>query len=62
MPIAPLDGFKIFWGLLPYRLNYIRTFVERNMLAFLIIFLFTFSFILDPVTAFIFKLFTGIAI
>jgi Zn-dependent protease len=62
IPIPPLDGFKVFWGLLPYRFSRLRSFIERNMFLFLIIFLLTFSVILDPIVAFLFKLFTGIAI
>lgn len=61
IPIPPLDGFKVLWGILPYRFNNLRSFVERHMFVFLIIFLLTFSAILDP-TAFLFKLFTGINI
>ncbi|MES2059440.1 MAG: site-2 protease family protein [Patescibacteria group bacterium] len=60
IPIPPLDGFKVFFGILPQRLVHIRSFVERNMLVFLIIFLLTFSIILDPLVAFLFRMFTGI--
>jgi Zn-dependent protease len=62
IPIPPLDGFKVFWGLLPYRMARLRTLIEKNMLVFLIIFLLTFSIILDPIVAFLFHLFTGITI
>ncbi len=62
IPIPPLDGFKVLWGILPYRWSHIKTLIERNMLVFLIIFMLTFSIILDPMVAFLFKLFTGIAI
>ncbi len=60
MPIPPLDGFKVFTGLLPYNLRYIKEYIEKNMLLFVIIFIFGFSFILDPIVSWIFKLFTGI--
>ena len=62
IPIPPLDGFKVFWGLLPYRFNRLREFIERHMLVFLIVFLLTFSVILNPMVSFLFKLFTGIEI
>lgn len=61
MPIPPLDGFKVFTGLLPYNLRYIKEYIEKNMLLFIIIFIFTFSFILDPIVFWIFKLFTGVS-
>ena len=62
IPIPPLDGFKVFWGLLPYRFNRLREFIERHKLVFLIVFLLTFSVILNPMVSFLFKLFTGIEI
>lgn len=62
IPIPPLDGFKVFWGLLSYRFAHWRAFVERHMFVFLLIFLFTFSLILDPITSLLFRLFTGIHI
>jgi Zn-dependent protease len=61
MPIPPLDGFKVFTGLLPYNLRYIKEYIEKNMLLFVIIFIFGFSFILDPIVFWIFKLFTGVS-
>ena len=60
MPIPPLDGYKVFGGLLPYRLRYIKDFIEKNMLLFVVIFIFTFSMILDPMVFWLIKLFTGV--
>ncbi|HEY4512855.1 MAG TPA: site-2 protease family protein [Candidatus Paceibacterota bacterium] len=62
IPIPPLDGFKIFWGILPYRLHHIRDFFQKHMLLFIIIFLFGFSFILNPIVTWLFQLFTGISL
>jgi Zn-dependent protease len=60
MPIPPLDGFKVFTGLLPYNLRYVKDYIEKHMLIFIIVFIFGFSFILDPVVFWMFKLLTGI--
>lgn len=61
MPIPPLDGFKVFGGLMPQRFYAIRQFIESNTLFFIIVFIFTFSFILSPIISWTFGLFTGIS-
>lgn len=60
IPIPPLDGFKIFTGVLPYNLRYIKEYIEKNILIFILLFIFGFSFLMDPVVAFVFKLMTGV--
>lgn len=60
MPVPPLDGFKVFGGLMPARFYQARQFMERNMLAFILIFIFAFSFILSPIISWLFTLFTGL--
>ncbi len=60
IPIPPLDGFKVFTGLLPYNFRYIKEYIEKNILLFILIFIFGFSFVLDPIVAWLFKLLTGI--
>jgi len=62
IPIPPLDGSKIFWGLLPYRFHQVKEFVDRNMLVFIIIVIFSISFILDPLVFKLFALMTGVSI
>lgn len=62
IPIPPLDGFKVFTGLLPYNFRYIKEYIEKNIILFIIIFIFGFSFIMDPAVGFLFKILTGVAI
>jgi Zn-dependent protease len=60
IPIPPLDGFKVFTGLLPYNFRYIKEYIEKNILLFIIIFIFGFSFIMDPAVTWIFRVMTGV--
>jgi Zn-dependent protease len=60
IPIPPLDGSKIFFNLLPPRFNYVRTYIERYSIFFiLIIVIFLWRFI-APVVPLLFSLFTGL--
>jgi len=61
IPIPPLDGSKILWGLLPYRWHPVKDFIERNMIAFIIVVILTISFILNPIVSTLFSLLTGIS-
>jgi Zn-dependent protease len=60
MPVPPLDGFKVFTGVLPYRFRYIKDWIEKNMLLFVLIFIFSLSVVLDPIVLWLFKIFVGI--
>lgn len=60
IPIPPLDGFKVFTGLLPYNFRYIKEYIEKNILLFIIIFIFGFSFVMDPAVTWVFRMMTGI--
>lgn len=60
IPIPPLDGFKVFTGLLPYNFRYIKEYIEKNILLFIIIFIFGFSFIMNPAVTWIFRVMTGV--
>ncbi len=60
IPIPPLDGFKVFTGLLPYNFRYIKEYIEKNILLFIIIFIFGFSFIMNPAVSWIFRVMTGV--
>lgn len=60
IPIPPLDGFKVFTGILPRNFGYIKEYIEKNMFLFIIIFIFGFSLILDPIVGFVFRTMTGI--
>lgn len=59
VPIPPLDGSKILFGLLPYHARGVVNFMERYALMILIIFIVFFSDILYPVLRFLFYLITG---
>jgi Zn-dependent protease len=61
VPIPPLDGSKIFFGLLPYRFAGIRDMFERPSLIFFFIFIIFLWQFLDPVIYFLFRLITGIS-
>ena len=62
IPIPPLDGSKILFGVLPYRMMYIRTFLERNWFWLVFIFIFFVWRLFIPVIYFLFSLITGIGI
>jgi Zn-dependent protease len=62
IPVPPLDGSKILWGLLPYKWHPVKTFVERNMIAFIIVIIIAVSYVLDPLVTWVFSLFTGVSI
>jgi Zn-dependent protease len=62
VPIPPLDGSKIFFGLLPYRFAGIRDIFERHSLVFFFIFIIFLWQFLDPVIYFLFQLITGISV
>ena len=60
MPIPPLDGSKVLFGLLPAKLFYIEEFLERNsMIFFLMFFLWGGNFVYSIVFR-LFVLFTGL--
>lgn len=59
VPIPPLDGSKVLFALLPYRLRWVEEFLQQYgliVLVFFILFLFQF---LRPVIFFMFQAFTG---
>ena len=58
-PLPPLDGSKVLFAVLPYRLRQIEEFMVRYQLILIIILLFTVSGILLPIVAVIFYLLTG---
>ncbi len=62
VPVPPLDGSKVLFSLLPYRLRFIQDFLEQYwlFLVFILIF-FLWSFIF-PVVNFLFQLFSGVNI
>lgn len=59
MPLPPLDGSKILWGIMPYKWGALKATLERNMIAFMLIVILFVSFILDPLVISMFKIMTG---
>lgn len=59
VPIPPLDGSKILFSFLPYSMEYVREFMERNGLYLLIGFVvFVWDYVY-PLVSVLFKLITG---
>lgn len=59
VPIPPLDGSKVLFAFLPYRLRWIEEFLQAYGLVILLLFIFFFLQFLFPVILFIFSLLTG---
>ena len=60
VPIPPLDGSKILFSILPYNMQNVRDFLERNgvyLLIFFVFFLWQFVF---PIVSWEFNLITGL--
>jgi len=62
IPIPPLDGSKILFGILPYNLMYVREFLERNSFWLIFIFIFFVWKLFIPVIYLLFSIFTGIGV
>ncbi len=60
IPIPPLDGSKILFGLLPHRYQRVRYTIEQYSFVFVIIFAFLLADPLGKVVTFLFSLLTGI--
>ncbi len=60
VPIPPLDGSKILFGLLPARFFRIERFLEQWGMFVLLFFIITLWQYFSPVIFFLFKLFTGV--
>ncbi len=60
IPIPPLDGSKILFAVLPYRLRYIETMLESNQLILILVVIFAASALISPLIAILFTLFTGL--
>lgn len=59
VPIPPLDGSKVLFSALPYRLHYIETFLEKYGLVLIIAFLFFGTGFLLPIQEFVVKSLLG---
>ncbi|HBD24648.1 MAG: hypothetical protein A2566_02900 [Candidatus Zambryskibacteria bacterium RIFOXYD1_FULL_40_13] len=62
IPIPPLDGSKILFSFLPYHMQNVRNFLERNGTLVLIFFIFFLLRFLWPVVLSEYSLITGIAL
>ncbi|MBI2475910.1 MAG: site-2 protease family protein [Candidatus Taylorbacteria bacterium] len=60
VPIAPLDGSKIFFGSLPARFLEAKDWLERHSLILFLFFIFFLWQFIDPVITFLFRLITGL--
>ncbi|MCR4334471.1 MAG: site-2 protease family protein [Patescibacteria group bacterium] len=60
IPISPLDGSKILFSFIPYRFDYIRSWIERHSLILVLILLFFLWQFIVPIIPWLFKIFTGI--
>ncbi len=59
VPIPPLDGSKILFSFLPYNMQYIRNFLEKNGVYILIFFVFFLWGFITPLVGLEFRLITG---
>lgn len=62
IPIPPLDGSKVLFGILPYRLVYVREFLEKNYLWLIFLFIFVLWKFFVPIIYLLFSLLTGLGI
>ncbi|MDO8482426.1 MAG: site-2 protease family protein [bacterium] len=60
VPIPPLDGSKILFGLLPQHSVTAQNWIERHSLVIFLIFVFFLWKFVDPVILFLFKFVTGL--
>jgi len=62
IPIPPLDGSKILFSILPYNMNYIRDFLERNGIYLMLFFIFFLWQYIVPIVAYEFVFLTGLSL
>lgn len=62
VPIPPLDGSKVLFGILPYKMMYVRKFLEKNWIWMILLFVFFLWKLIIPVVYFLFSLFTGMGL
>jgi Zn-dependent protease len=59
IPVPPLDGSKVLFSLLPFRLHYIEEMIERYWIVLLVLVLFFASNLIYPVIEFLIRLIVG---
>ena len=62
MPVPPLDGSKILFALLPYRLRWIENSLNQFSLVLIIFAIFVLGGIIYPITIFLFHLLTSLTL
>lgn len=62
VPVPPLDGSKILFALLPYRLKEIENLLNQYSLILILILIFAIGGIIYPVTLALFQLLTGLGL
>ncbi len=61
VPIPPLDGSKVLFSILPYRMSNVRAFLERNSLVLVFVFIFFLWKFIMPIIGILFTLITGLS-
>ncbi len=59
VPIPPLDGSKLLFALLPASLDHIKAMLERFGFVLVLIFIFYFSSVINPIVSYLVNFFTG---
>jgi len=59
VPIPPLDGSKVLYALLPPSLENVKIFLDRFGFVLVLIFVFYFSHVINPIVDYFVRLFTG---
>lgn len=62
IPLPPLDGSKVLFALLPYRLRWLEEALERYSLIIIVLVIYGLARFLEPLALYCFKLLTGVAI
>lgn len=62
IPLPPLDGSKVLYALLPYRLHWVEEALEQYSFIIIVLVIFGAVRFLEPIVIFFFKLLTGVAI
>lgn len=59
IPFPPLDGARVLFALLPYRLHYIHDYLEQNWIFFIIFVFFFAQYIISPLVSLLLWLIVG---
>ncbi len=62
VPVPPLDGSKVLFGIFPYHFQGVKEWIEGHAIAVFLIFVFFIWQFIDPVINFLFRAITGIGL